>query len=116
MSSCWAPQGTACPRLGVTAARCDTLIVWCYTFAMPTTKPRYIVTDTGEIASCSTRHSDAGPRFATASSSCCGWFARTQSDRARGREAMRGGFRDRRGSSGSYGSDELERLREDWPR
>ena len=31
-------------------ARCRTAETWCYTRAVPTTRPRYTVTDSGEIA------------------------------------------------------------------
>ena len=83
---------------------------------MPTTKPRYTLTDTGELSEQLDRAQRRWPeakgrkelllRLVSAGSEALGGEA---DDRRRAVEETAGMF------TGMYRPDELERLREDWP-
>lgn len=88
----------------------------CYTCLMPTTKPRYTLTDTGELSDLLDRAQVRWPevhdrkelllRLATAGDEA---IRRQAADRVRAIEETAGAL------SGVYQPGELERLREDWP-
>jgi hypothetical protein len=83
---------------------------------MPTTKPRYTITDTGELSDQLDQAQQRWPqvrdrkelllKLAAAGRDA---IEREASDRARAVEETAGAL------SGVYEPDELERLREDWP-
>lgn len=91
-------------------------MVWCYTLAMPTTKPRYTVTDTGDLEKlldeAQVRWPDVKDR-----KDLLILLARTGMAKVRADDENRRRVVDETSGAltGVYREDELSRLREDWP-
>lgn len=88
----------------------------CYTCSVPTTKPRYTVTDTGELSDLLDRAQRRWPDVRDRKELLLKLAA--AGDKALGREMTDrlGAIKETAGAlSGVYEPGELERLREDWP-
>ncbi len=96
--------------------RCRTYSLWCYTSSMPTTKPRYTITDTGELSEQLNEAQRRWPdvrdrkelllRLAAAGRDAIEREASRRSDAIRQTAGA---------LTGVYRADELKRLRDDWP-
>jgi len=104
------------PQTGGRMIGCCTKSLWCYTLAMPTTKPRYTVTDSGAV---SELLDEAQRRWPEVRDRKALLLLLAEA----GRAAIEGEGAARRAAvaetagalSGVYEPDELARLREDWP-
>ncbi|MDQ1674337.1 MAG: hypothetical protein QOC98_2899 [Frankiaceae bacterium] len=95
------------------------MVAWCYTWQVPTKRPRHLVTETDDLAAALDAAAQRWPtltrpqllvRLALAGSHSTG--AEQAERRERRIQAIRhhGGV-----ATGAYGDDYLARLRDDWP-
>jgi hypothetical protein len=103
-------------RFSDTNSKCDTWQIRCYTRSMPTTKPRYTVTDTGDLSDQLDQAQRRWPEVRDRKELLLKLAAAGRdaiedeaTDRAHAVEETAGTL------SGVYEPGELERLREDWP-
>ena len=91
-------------------------MVWCYTLAMPTTKPRYTVTDTGDLENLLDEAQGRWPDVKDRKDLLI-LLARTGMAKVRDDAENRRRVVDETSGAltGVYREDELSGLREDWP-
>lgn len=95
---------------------CRTRRAWCYTLVVPTTHPRYTVTDTGSLREQLDRAQRRWPDVEDRRQLLLRLVAAGRESIEREASERATAVRDTAGSlTGIYEPDELERLREDWP-
>jgi hypothetical protein len=103
-------------RVSTTLAKCDTLPYRCYTSAMPTTKPRYTVTDSGAVSELLDEAQRRWPQIRDRKELLLRLAEAGHEAIERDGAARRAAVAETAGAlSGVYEPGELERLREDWP-
>lgn len=92
------------------------MIARCYTYAMPTTKPRYTVTDSGEVSELLDDAQQRWPEVSDRKELLLLLAATGREAIEREGAARRAAVAETSGAlSGVYEPGELEQLREDWP-